>query len=106
MQYESSGLGVSAAYDFLAKDSTRKTALLTIPEAISSAEVLRFSPIAFSRTVSGVSCLLADPKYRRGTCYPMYHGGLACSETLTLPALTSLPASAGLPTSWSAFVSM
>merc|ERR1719269_64514 len=49
-QYESSGLGVSAAYDFLAKDSTKKTGLLTIPEAISSAEVLRFSPIAFSRT--------------------------------------------------------
>jgi hypothetical protein len=141
-QYESSGLGVSAAYDFLAKDSTKKTGLLTIPEAISSAEVLRFSPIAFSRTtsgagkfkvcfcdsalltgekclsetdyslevgdlyVSGVSCLLADPKYRRGTCYPMYHGGLACSETLTLPSITKLPASAGLPTSWSAYVNM
>merc|ERR1719326_2212397 len=141
-QYESSGLGVSAAYDFLAKDSTKKTGLLTIPEAISSAEVLRFSPIAFSQTtsgagkfkvcfcdsalltgekclsetdyslevgdlyVSGVSCLLADPKYRRGTCYPMYHGGLACSETLTLPSITKLPASAGLPTSWSAYVNM
>jgi hypothetical protein len=141
-QYESSGLGVSAAYDFLAKDTKSGTKLITIPEAISSADVLRFAPVAFSRStsgagkfkvcfcdsallsgeaclseadyslevgelyVSGVSCLLADPKYRRGTCYPMYHGGLACSETLTLPTITTLPASAGLPTSWSAYVSM
>jgi hypothetical protein len=141
-QYESSDLGVSAAYDFLAKDIGAPTKLLTIPDAVSSSDVLRFAPIAFSRTssgagkfkvcfcdhallggkaclseadyslevgelyVSGVSCLIADPKYRRGTCYPMYHGGLACSETLSLPTLSSLPASAGLPTSWSAFVSM
>jgi hypothetical protein len=141
-QYASSSLGVSAAYDFLAKDTRDGTKTITIPEAISSSDVLRFSPIAFSRTssgagkfkvcfcdskllspigrsclseadynlevgelyVSGISCLLADKKYRRGTCYPMYHGGLACSETFTLPAIENLPASAGLPTSWSAFV--
>jgi hypothetical protein len=139
-QYESSGLGVSAAYDFLAKDKSAGTKTITIPEAISSADVLRFAPVAFSRSasgagkykvcfcdsallsgasclseadytlevgelyVSGVSCLLADTKYRRGTCYPMYHGGLACSETHTLPTITSLPASAGLPTSWSDFM--
>merc|ERR1711924_518854 len=123
-------------------DAAAPTTSVTIPEAVSSSKVLRFAPVAFSRTssgagkfkvcfcdhgllsgeaclseadyslevgelyVSGVSCLIADKKYRRGTCYPMYHGGLACSETLSLPALTSLPASAGLPTSWSAFVSM
>jgi len=133
-QYESSGLGVSAAYDFLAKDAGSGTKVVTIPEAISSSDVLRFAPVAFSRTssgagkfkvcfcdsalltggsclseadyslevgelyVSGVSCLLADPKYRWGTCYPMYHGGLACSETLSLPSITNLPKSAGLPT--------
>jgi hypothetical protein len=139
-QYESAGLGVSAAYDFLAKDAAVGTKSITIPESISSSEVLRFSPVSFTRStsgagkfkvcfcdsallsgeaclseadyslevgelyVSGVSCLLADPKYRRGTCYPMYHGGLACSETLSLPPMTTMPASAGLPTSWSAFV--
>merc|ERR1712159_794766 len=51
-QYESSGLGVSAAYDFLAKDAGSGPKVVTIPEAISSSDVLRFAPVAFSRTSS------------------------------------------------------
>jgi len=35
--------------------------------------------------VSGVSCLLADQDFRRRTCYPMFHGGLACSDVLEYP---------------------
>merc|ERR1711937_947270 len=140
-QYETASLGVSAAYDFLAKSDTPTTSL-AMPEAISTSEVLRFSPVGFSTTtsgagkfkvcfcdsellegrpclseadymievgelfVSGVSCLIANPKFRRGTCYPMYHGGLACSETLKLPTIGVLPPTAGLPTSWSAYVNM
>lgn len=50
--------------------------------------------------VSGVSCLLADAKFRRGTCYSMYHGGLACSDDITYPTVGELPATSGLPTSW------
>jgi len=29
--------------------------------------------------VSSISCLLRDRKYQRGTCMPMYYGGLRCS---------------------------
>jgi hypothetical protein len=51
--------------------------------------------------VSGVSCLLADARFRRGTCYEMYHGGLACSDDVVYPAIDGeLPSTAGLPTSW------
>lgn len=51
--------------------------------------------------VSGVSCLLADPKFRRSKCNSMYHGGLACSNEVEYPATTgALPPSAGVPTSW------
>merc|ERR1711964_101479 len=51
--------------------------------------------------VSGVSCLLADQQFRRGLCYPMFHGGLACSEQLSLPEVdAALGEPAGLPTSW------
>jgi hypothetical protein len=140
-QYDESRLGVSAAYDFLAKDSTGVAQSLAYPDAVSTTEVLRFAPVGFARQasgagkfkvcfcdsallpegqssclsetdyslevgelfVSGVSCLLANPKFRRGTCYNMFHGGLACSEENTLPALESMPSSAGLPTSWAAF---
>lgn len=140
-QYEENRLGVSAAYDFLAKDSAGVAQTLAFPDAISTTEVLRFAPVGFARQasgagkfkvcfcdsallpagqtsclsetdyslevgelyVSGVSCLLANPKFRRGTCYNMFHGGLACSEENSLPALESVPPSAGLPTSWAAF---
>merc|ERR1711964_22699 len=96
------------------------------PGGISSAGVLRFAPVGFSRAarggsgkfkvcfcdssllpagqeeciaesdyslevgtlyVSGVSCLLADPQFRRGRCDSMWHGGLACSQDLTLPTV-------------------
>jgi len=140
-QYKESRLGVSAAYDFLAKDSTGVAQTLAFPDAVSTSEVLRFAPVGFARQasgagkykvcfcdsallpegqtsclsetdyslevgelyVSGVSCLLANPKFRRGTCYNMFHGGLACSEENALPALESMPPKAGLPTSWAAF---
>jgi hypothetical protein len=39
--------------------------------------------------VSGVSCLIADPKFQRGTCVEQYWGGLRCYmgavPTLTVP---------------------
>jgi len=53
--------------------------------------------------VSGVSCLLANPLFRRGTCYNMVHGGLACSDELEIPSLEAMPTTAGLPTSWASF---
>lgn len=46
--------------------------------------------------VSGVSCLIEDPKFQRGTCVAQYHGGLRCypgdAPTLTVPAVTAAQA--------------
>lgn len=57
---------------------------------------------------SGVSCLLADEKFRRGTCYEQFHGGLACgklqdgqNQARAVPE--SLPPSAGLPSAYAVY---
>jgi hypothetical protein len=143
-QYEDIRLGVSGAYDFLAKEMAKNVAQQrSLPEAVSTTEVLKFYPVGFAGQgsgagkfkicfcdhellpedqtdclseadysldvgtlyVSGLSCLLSNPSFRRGTCYPMYWGGLACSEDarMELPALTAMPPSAGLPKSWAAY---
>merc|ERR1711937_1004212 len=39
--------------------------------------------------VSGVSCLVEDPKFQRGTCVEQFHGGLRCYPK-TAPTLTVL----------------
>jgi hypothetical protein len=49
---------------------------------------------------SGVSCLLAEDKFRRGTCHEQHHGGLACSESLTRHGADAAGASAGLPSAY------
>merc|ERR1711959_104591 len=42
---------------------------------------------------SGVSCLIADSKFQRGTCVEQYHGGLRCypgaAPTLTVPSVNA-----------------
>lgn len=42
--------------------------------------------------VSGVSCLIEDPKFQRGTCVEQYYGGLRCypgaAPMLEVPVLT------------------
>merc|ERR1712010_69786 len=44
---------------------------------------------------SGVSCLIKDEKFQRGTCVAQYHGGLRCypgaAPKLTIPSV-SIPA--------------
>lgn len=52
--------------------------------------------------VTGVSCLLKDPKYRRTTCLEQFHGGLRCKDGLTPVLVTSLPGQGvhALPSKW------
>merc|ERR1719271_1829312 len=40
--------------------------------------------------VSGVSCLIEEPKFQRGVCVPQYHGGMRCYKTVA-PVLTVPP---------------
>lgn len=46
--------------------------------------------------VSGVSCLIENPKFQRGTCVEQFHGGLRCysgtAPTLTIPAAAQVQA--------------
>ena len=32
--------------------------------------------------VSGVSCLIEEPKFQRGVCVEQYHGGMRCYKTV------------------------
>jgi hypothetical protein len=40
--------------------------------------------------VSGVSCLIEEPKFQRGVCVEQYHGGMRCYKTVA-PVLTVPP---------------
>merc|ERR1719252_532712 len=40
--------------------------------------------------VSGVSCLIEEPKFQRGVCVPQFHGGMRCYKEKA-PALTVPP---------------
>lgn len=53
---------------------------------------------------SGVSCLLAEDRFRRGTCYDQFHGGLACSPTLTRTSADEGATKAGLPSAFASLV--
>merc|ERR1719321_2414401 len=40
--------------------------------------------------VSGVSCLIEEPKFQRGVCVSQFHGGMRCYKTVA-PSLTVPP---------------
>mmetsp|Transcript_1132 Transcript_1132/g.2367 ORF Transcript_1132/g.2367 Transcript_1132/m.2367 type:complete len:959 (+) Transcript_1132:1-2877(+) len=60
--------------------------------ASSCLSVSDYSILLGEVSVSGVSCLLSDPKNRRTTCVSMYHGGLRCySPDMDVPQVTLPP---------------
>jgi hypothetical protein len=47
--------------------------------------------------VSGISCLVAEAKFQRGTCVEQFHGGLRCYQG-TAPTITVPPEPTPAPT--------
>merc|ERR1719498_1451775 len=117
---EESTLAAIPEYDFLYKVSAARRQL----SAVSTTGILRFAGLTLGAGrykacfcdhlsagickdlsdfavdvgrihVSGVSCLLGDPKYVRGVCVPQAYGGLRCYDgtapTIAPPGPSILP---------------
>ena len=65
-RYKDSRLGVSAAYDFLAKDSAGVAQTLAFPDAVSTSEVPQPGPVASPEIATGWS-MVGPSSYRESS---------------------------------------